>query len=252
MVAKAVRLGPELDGLPDDTEEALLGSMLHQRVIVSNVNSLSRHNKREQRGWKIGNQLKLIVPRRAGRRPYQPSPDIIVHTAAEVSEYQNSLHINIYGPPALAIEICSPATALAHDLDTINPDAKPQVYARIGIPEYLVHDPTGEFIEEVIKAWRMGPHGAYEPWLPDPETGRWHSALGISFAPQGIMLRVYDAAGELIPDNDDMDLILADREAMLAEQGAQLAEQREELAAQRATYEARIAALEAELRRRGG
>jgi Uma2 family endonuclease len=231
MVAHMVVLGPEFDLLPDDTEEALLGSMIHQGVIVSSVNSLGRVNRRERRGWAIGNQLKLIIPRQPGQRPYSPSPDIIVHTSPLISAQQGSLNINVYGPPALAMEICSPSTALEHDLDTFNPDAKPRAYARAGIPEYLVFDPTGDLIPELIRAWRLGPPDSYVPWLPDPVTGRWHSALGISFAPEGVRLRVYDSAGNVVPDNDEMDDLLE---------------------AQRLEYEARIAALEAELRRQRG
>lgn len=230
MVLKMVALGAEFDALPDDTEEALLGSMLHQRVIVSDVNSLTRVSKRGNRGWKIGNQLKLIIPREGGGRPYQPSPDIIVHTSPLVDDHQSSLNINAYGPPALAIEVCSPSTAYAHDLDTFNPQAKPSAYARAGIPEYLVFDPTGDILPELVRAWRKGVGETYEPWLPQQD-GRWHSALGISFAPQGVLLRVYDAAGEMVPDNDDMDDLLAARDAQLDE------------------YKERIAELEAQLRR---
>ena len=230
MVLKMVALGAEFDALPDDTEEALLGSMLHQRVIVSDVNSLTRVSKRGNRGWKIGNQLKLIIPREGGGRPYQPSPDIIVHTSPLVDDHQSSLNINAYGPPALAIEVCSPSTAYAHDLDTFNLQAKHSAYARAGIPEYLVFDPTGDILPELVRAWRKGVGETYEPWLPQQD-GRWHSALGISFAPQGVLLRVYDAAGEMVPDNDDMDDLLAARDAQLDE------------------YKERIAELEAQLRR---
>jgi Uma2 family endonuclease len=236
-----VALGAEFDALPDDTEEALLGSMLHQRVIVSDVNSLTRVSKRGNLGWKIGNQLKLIIPREGGGRPYQPSPDIIVHTSPLVDDHQSSLNINAYGPPALAIEVCSPSTAFAHDLDTFNPAAKPSAYARAGIPEYLVFDPTGDIIPELVRAWRRGLGETYEPWLPDPATGRWHSALGISFAPRGVLLRVYDADGAIVPDNDDMDDLLAALQAEREMERAQLAE---------AT--ARIAELEAQLRRQRG
>lgn len=232
MVLKMVALGAEFDTLPDDTEEALLGSMLHQRVIVSGVNSLTRASRRGNLGWKIGNQLKLIIPREGGGRPYQPSPDIIVHRSPLVDDHQSSLNVNAYGPPALAIEVCSPSTALQHDLDTYSPQAKPSAYAKAGIPEYLVFDPTGDLIPELVRAWRREAGEAYAPWLAEVD-GRWHSALGISFAPRGVLLRVFDAAENIVPDNDDMDGILAARDAQLDE------------------YRERIAALEAELRRRG-
>jgi hypothetical protein len=194
----------------------------------------------------------LIVPRQERDRPYHSAPDILLHTATSFPIDQPSLRV--------AIEICSPThpaggcpAAYQHDLDTVDPEAKPQAYARIGIPEYLVYDPTDTIIrdEPGIRAWQMGPHGTYIPWLPDPATGRWHSRLGISFggAPaceSGVLLRVYDPEGRVVPNNEDMDTIAEAQEALLAARSAELAEREAQLAEQ-AT---RIAALEAELRRR--
>jgi len=202
MVTYRIALGPELDWLPDDTEESLLGTTAHQGAIVTLDNSLNYHKRRAGLPWLIGNQLKLIVPRRDGRT-YQPSPDIIVHpTLGDV--LLTSLAVAEHGPPALAIEITSPSTAREHDLNTISHRAKPQVYEECGIPEYLVFDPIGDFIPDQILAWRLKADGQYDSWLPDPTTGRWHSALGISFAPQGLRLRVYDADGNLIPTMDEL------------------------------------------------
>ncbi len=45
MVTRLIALEPDLDWLEDDTEESLLGTMWHQRVIVSTVNSLTRYNR---------------------------------------------------------------------------------------------------------------------------------------------------------------------------------------------------------------
>jgi Uma2 family endonuclease len=242
MVARTIVLGPELDWLPDDTEESLVGTILHQQVIVSTVNSVTRIIRQRNLGWVIGNQLMLVVPREGGGRPYQPSPDILIHTATSFPIDQPSLRVAHYGPPALAIEICSPIhpaggcpAAYQHDLDTVDPDAKPQADARIGIQEYLVYDPTDTIIrdEPGIRAWQMGPHGSYIPWLSEPD-GRWHSRLGISFGVEGVLLRVYDPEGRVVPNNEDMDTIAEAQEALITEQAA------------------RIAELEAELQRRRG
>ncbi len=69
MVARTVVLGPELDWLPDDTEESLVGTILHQQVIVSTVNSVTRLNRQRNMGWVIGHQLMMVVPRQDGGRP---------------------------------------------------------------------------------------------------------------------------------------------------------------------------------------
>jgi Uma2 family endonuclease len=148
MVTYRIALGPDLDWLPDDTEESLLGTTVHQGVIVTLDTGLNLYKRRARLPWLIGNQLKLVIPRRGGGS-YLPSPDILVHPTLGDAQI-SSIAVVRDGPPALAIEVTSPATARAHDLDTLNPRAKPRAYEECGIPEYLVFDPLGDFIPEQI------------------------------------------------------------------------------------------------------
>jgi hypothetical protein len=46
MVTYQIALGPEFDLLPVDAEKALLGSPLHQLVIVTLFNRLTRQQRR--------------------------------------------------------------------------------------------------------------------------------------------------------------------------------------------------------------
>lgn len=227
MVTHMVVLGAEFDLLPDDTEESLLGAPIHQYGIVAIFTSLRRHARRLGLPWFIGNQTTLVIPRASGR-PYQPAPDLLVHpTLGRIPDF--SLHVNVAGPPALVIEVASPSTARDHDLDTLRPAAKPGVYARTGILEYLVYDPTGTMIPELVRAWRMGPDDRYVPWAQD-ERGHWIShALGISFALRGPTLAVHDADGNLIPSDADMDDLLLAREREMAARERENAELRAEL-----------------------
>lgn len=239
MVTHLIALGPEFDLLPDDTEESLLGAPIHQYVIVAIFTSLRRYARRLGLPWFIGNQTTLVIPRAKGR-PYQPAPDLMIHpTLGYVPEF--SVNVNVAGPPALVIEVASPSTARDHDLDTLRPEAKPGVYSSAGILEYLVYDPTGVMIPGGIRAWRIGPESKYVPWEQD-ERGHWVSrTLGISFALTGPILAAYDADGELIPSDADMDDLLLAREREAIE--------REDAVAAR---DRQIAALQAELRRLRG
>ena len=84
-----------------------------------------------------------------------------------------------------------------------------------------------------MRGWRLNPRGN-TPWLPD-DRGHWVSdPLGISFAPQGPLLRVYDQDGSLMPLYAEAIDTIAARERALAEQDRE------------------IAALQAELRRLRG
>ena len=241
MVTYPIALGPEFDLLLDDTEESLLGTTLHQQIIVTLVNGLSYFSVREHRTWLVGYQLKLLIPRRNGRGYYQPSPDVQVHPTLGNDHQAGSLNVTAVGPPALAIEVTSPSTAREHDLDTLSPRAKPAVYARCGISEYIVFDALGEEIPERMRAWRLGPNGLYVPWEPEADS-RWHSALGVSFAPLNLLLRVWDSQGRLLPTHrelaemlDARDRELRDRDRELHNRDREIAALREELRRLRGT-----------------
>lgn len=252
MVTHQIALGPEFDFLADDTEESLLGSTIHQDAIVAAQDSLRRHSRRQGLSWYVGNQLTMIIPREGGRPPYQPVPDLLVHTTLGDPRPQ-SLAVAQVGPPALVLEVASPSTARAHDVDTINPRAKPQVYAACGIAEYLVFDALGEILGEQVRAWHLdpaaiGPGRRYVRWLPD-ERGHWVSAnLGVSFAPQGLLLRVYDAAGRLIQYSAELDGEIEARDRELALRDRELTARDRELIAR----DRELAELRAELRRLRG
>jgi Uma2 family endonuclease len=197
MVTRAFTLGPEFDLAPDDTEETLVGSTAHQGAIVALTTGLTICAERRELPWLVGNQLTVVMPRERGKQPYQPSPDILVHLTLGGTQL-TSLNVAEHGPPVLAIEVTSPATARERDLHPTSPTSKVRLYEAMGILEYMVFDPVAEFLRDQVRAWRMGPHG-YEPWEPEAD-GRWHSrSLGVSFEAQGFLLRVYDSDGTLLP-----------------------------------------------------
>ena len=239
MVTRTIALGPEFDLFRDDDEETLVGSSSHQGAIVALYEGLGNCGRKRGLPWFIGNQLTVLIPREGRKPPLQPSPDILVHPTLAAG-HRSSLDVVKDGPPALVIEVVSPATALDRDLNVALPIGKPGVYAAAGIPEYLVFDPLAEFLPERVRGWRLSPRGN-TPWLPD-DRGHWVSdALGVSFAPQGPLLRVYDQDGSLMPlYAEAIDTIVA-REREIAAREHEIA-----------TQDREIAALQNELRRLRG
>ncbi len=232
MTAHTVALGPEFDRLPDDTEETLVGTSLHQAAMVALYTSLTLCARRRGLPWFVGNQIKLVIPRGGNRAPYMPSPDILVHPTL-TSGSRGSIILAADGPPALIIEVASPSTALEYDVNLTSPTGKPRAYETAGVAEYLVFDPVGDILGTQMWGRRAGPRG-FVPWAPAAD-GRWHSAaLGIAFAPQGLRLRVYNQDGDLVPLTEELADLVEERDRQLAEQ------------------ERRLAALEAELRRLRG
>ena len=220
MVTRTIVLTTAFDHLADDTEETLVGSSFHQDAIVDTYVSLKRYRRQRNLPWFIGNQTKLVIPRTGGAPSYQPSPDLMIYPTLG-SDGWRSIPVARYGPPALVMEVVSPSTALENDLNFGSPGGKPNVYAAIGVAEYLAFDLFGDYIEDQVSAWRLGPAGLYVPWGPD-SSGLWVSTLGIAFAPRTRLLRVYDDQGVIIPNDEDMDDIADERARQIAELQAEL------------------------------
>ena len=233
MVTHAIVLGPEFDTIPDDTEDSLMGSAGHQDTIHVIYDGVRLCAVRRDEPWFVGNQLFLPILQEGRNLPRRIAPDIMVYRSLALPNDPGSLAVALYGPPVLVIEVASPATALGNDVNLRDQRAKPQLYERIGVDEYLVYDPVGEMLGERIWARRRGPNG-FVLWEPEGGThgsgsGRWHSALGISFAPQGMLLRVYDHDGRLVPLSMEFDAMLAERDRQNAEKDRRLAELEAEL-----------------------
>jgi len=237
ILGQTLALGLQFAELADDTEESILGSSLHQGAITTLHDGLDACGHGRGLPWFVGNQIRMMILR-VGRRAASLSPDILIHPTLGTGS-RDSIIVAADGPPALVIEIASPSTAAGRDLAEGTPRAKPAAYAALGIPEYLVFDPVGEFVKTRLWARKLGPTG-YIPWEPEAD-GRWHSALGIAFAPQDSILRVYDQDGQLVPTGPELRHQIAEQERRLADRDQRLADR-----------DQRIAALEAELRRLRG
>jgi Uma2 family endonuclease len=78
------------------------------------------------------------------RRAYI-SPDVMVmQTAQPLPERLTSYRIRKdHPPPILVIEVLSRRSAQQQDLTN-----KPEIYAELGVAEYILFDPTGDFLED--------------------------------------------------------------------------------------------------------
>jgi Uma2 family endonuclease len=221
--------------LADDTEESVVGASLHQDAISALYTGFSLHRDLRDLPWFVGNQLTVVIPRE-GARPYRPMPDVFVHLTLGPAP-RTALDIATEGPPALAIEVVSPTTV---ENDINERDGKAGAYAHSGIGEYLVFDPLTAHLTSQVWA-RRARGGQFVPWEPGPD-GRWHSmALGLSFAPLGSLLRIYDGAGTLIPLISEQGRMLAERDRRIAERDRRHVDDLQ-----------RIADLEAEIKRLTG
>lgn len=78
------------------------------------------------------------------------------------------------------------------DIDPVR--GKGYTYARAAIREYLTIDPTGQFIAEQSRGWRLVA-SVYQSWAPDAE-GRWQSEqIAVAIGMEGVMATVYARNG---------------------------------------------------------
>ena len=96
-------------------------------------------------------------------------PDVFVYLKP-IGRRRGSVSVIVDGPPVLILEVLSDGT---YDNDLDLTAGKAYSYARGGVREYLTLDPTGEFVPELGRGWRLQ-DGVYVPWLPAPD-GRWLS-----------------------------------------------------------------------------
>ncbi len=207
--------------LHDDTEEDLVGSDLHQEAIHTVHHSLKLIGRRRGLPWHVSNQLMVLMGRVSGKE-WRPSPDVMVHTTAG-TEPLTSFNVAVHGVPELVVEVASQAT---WDYDV---ELKRRIYGRVGIQEYIVFDPTGEFLGVPVRAWHATERG-FVSWRPDQDDRLRSEVLDLWFKPEGLLLRIIDRDGTPMPTVDEQEL-------RFGEQGLRLAEQQQ-----------RIAELEAKLR----
>ena len=188
--------------LHDDTEEDLVGADWHQDAIRALSIALKSLALERQWPWHIGDQLTLIGQKPDGK-PWRPAPDVSIHPRLG-PQPRPDLDVRVEGPPALVVEAAS-ASTWHYDVSLESTRrGKRQAGKRfgylilLGIPEYLVFDPHAEFLEGQVQAWRRVGE-VIQAWEPDAD-GRYHSReLGISFQPEGALLRVFDPEGIPVP-----------------------------------------------------
>ncbi|HZF07988.1 MAG TPA: Uma2 family endonuclease [Thermoanaerobaculia bacterium] len=156
--------------------------------------------------------------------------------------------------PSLIIEVTSKST---RDEDEVE---KKGIYERLGVEEYFLFDPLGEYLRPQLQGYRrVG--GRYQALAPEADGSLASRTTGLRLAPEGERLRLRDAAtGEPLLWSEEQAEAqqAAEEHARAAEERAGQEARRAEREAQRAdqemrarqSAEERIRQLEEELARR--
>lgn len=200
---------PESDGKPMGETDVHIDWMIRIRDIL-------RHRYRGQQVYVGAN---LLVYYQEGDPSKFVVPDDFVAKDCQPGRRRTFKIWEEGKAPDVAFEITSRSSRQEDE------SYKPQVYARVGVREYFLYDPTGEYLDPPLQGFRL--HGLdYRRIKPD-KTG------AIKSDQLGIMLRLQDG-----------ELVLHD-----ARTGDELLTKADSAEAARKSAEARAAQLEAEVKR---
>jgi hypothetical protein len=225
----ALRSRPAVAWPPDDTEESVLGTNLHQGTITNlrlglNEAAVGATPPGGPAPWQALSQTAISGLRRGDGSSYTVLPDVFV-MRQPIDERRATLTLEQDGAPLLIAELLSPTTARS-DLDLEK--GKGYSYALAGVAEYLIVDPTGEYLTERIQGWRLA-DGVYVPWRPDAR-GRWRSRMiAVSIGFEGARIAVYSGMGRRLLREGEIERELAVRERRRVADLAEKDRQREEL-----------------------
>ncbi len=221
-------LNPASLGLwpPNDTEESVMGTDLHQLTIMNlrwGMNEIAAvlTPPGGPAPWQALSQTIVRgFPRRDGSL-FKTLPDVFVYHHA-IGRRRGSVSIDGDGPPALIVEVLSEST---YEVDIDLVEGKGYGYARAGVREYLVLDPTGEFLPALGRAWRLS-DDVYLPWAPAAD-GRWRSReIAVDVGVKDGTAAVYSRDGRRQLREGEIANELARQENELARKDGELAELR--------------------------
>jgi hypothetical protein len=231
---------------PDDTEESIADCDLHKRTILNirlGINEVARLEAAPgaEVPWQATHQLPLLGCVRPDGSAYRIMPDMFVFPHP-IDPLYEPFTLFGDGAPVLIVEVLSEST---HDADLDLMRGKGYSYAQAGVREYLTLDPTGQWLSEGGRGWRLV-EGVYQPWLLDA-AGCWRcESIAVSIGLEGAVARVYTHAGVPIPHEGQIMAELARKDAEVAWRDAELARKQAEYATELARRDAEIARMEAE------
>jgi Uma2 family endonuclease len=207
---------PESDGKPMGETDVHIDALIYLRE------ALRDHFRDDPQIYVAGNMLLYYEE---GNPAACVAPDVFVVQGVAKGERRTYRLWDEGLPPAVVFEITSRGSRL-EDLGT-----KRAVYAMLGVREYFLYDPLGEYLRPPLQGHRLQ-EDEYQRIPPGADGGLVSQALGLELRLENGRLRVFNpATGERL---------LTPAEALVAQRiaAAELAQLRAELARLRGEPEA--------------
>lgn len=167
---------PESDGKP------MAESDIHREVMMHAIEGLKDHFLAEPEVYVTGN---LLLYYEKGNRSASVAPDVFVVRGVPKELRKTYLLWREGKAPCFVLEVTSESTR-DEDLDT-----KKGRYARLGVEDYFLFDPLGDYLQPRFQGLRLV-RGAYQPMRLESDGSLVSRTLGVKFTPQGTSLSMVD------------------------------------------------------------
>ncbi len=185
----------------------------HQTVMVDLIQGLLHRYVERSDVWVAGN---FFLCYERGNPNAHVAPDVMLAIGVEKRKRFNYL-LWEEKPPSLVVEVTSKSTRREDQ------GKKKALYERIGVEEYLLFDPFGEYLRPQLQGYRLR-SGLYQP-IPRETDGTLPSrTTGLTFRPEGQRLRLVNTAtGEPLRWNEEARSRPAGRRGAAADRGDEMA-----------------------------
>jgi len=183
---------------PESDGEPMAETEIHLDVTIDLIQSLRRRYRDEPDVYVVGDMFLYYVQ---GDPRAVVSPDVFLVRGVPKRPRRRIYKLWEEGKaPSLAIEVTSDST---REEDLFK---KRRIYERLGIEEYFLFDPLGDYLKPSLQGYRLV-EGKYQA-IPPGRDGALHSVTtGLILRPEAdSRLRLVDAGtGEILPSDDELE-----------------------------------------------
>jgi Uma2 family endonuclease len=167
---------PSSDGKPMAETE------VHFKEMVALVEALVSRFRDEPDVYVCGNMLLYYVE---GDPRFSVAPDVFFVRGIPKKVRETYLLWKEGRPPSFVLEVTS-RTTRREDLGK-----KKSLYERLGVEEYFLHDPLGDYLKPRLQGYRLV-RERYEPVALGPDGSLFSETTGLTFREEGTKLQVLD------------------------------------------------------------
>lgn len=205
---------PTSDGKP------MAETPIHLAEMVYLITALQQRYRDVPDVYAIGNMMFYYVE---GDARSVISPDVFVAKGIPKDVRRDTFQLWKEKAPCLVIEITSKSTR-REDIHR-----KRDLYERMGVEEYFLHDPRGEYLRPALQGYRLA-GGRYQPMPPAPDGSLISRTTGLRLLPEKESLRLIDMeSGEPLPSFQEVQEAYRQKEEELRAMSEELARLRREL-----------------------